>query len=144
MRLASAFRSHGFGSGEMRAGVEPTGQHLTLRECHRLSGEVGEYRLCHILRQVRVAVNLTQGRRVDEIQISPHQFGEGFFRTLFGVAPEQFGIWCHSRSIAPGSRKTGHKRSRDRPYLFNSFRPHWGARGLRPKAVRIDWLKLSD
>jgi hypothetical protein len=48
---------------------------------------------------MRVAVELPQRRRIDEIDVPPHQFGEGVLGMGLGIAVEQFVVGCHAQSI---------------------------------------------
>jgi len=50
----------GFGCSEMCAGVEPARDDRPARELWSFAREIGENRLRHILRQVRIAVQLSQ------------------------------------------------------------------------------------
>ena len=79
----------------MRAGVKPAGQDARRASGRGLAREVGENRLGHVLRQVRVAVDLPQRRGIDQVDVPPHQFGKGLFGFGPGVAAEQFGIGRH-------------------------------------------------
>lgn len=60
-----------------------------------LPGEIGENSLGHVLRQVCIAADLAQGRGVDQIEMPPHQFGEGVLRVCGGVAAEEGGVVQH-------------------------------------------------
>ena len=107
MGVPAAFRPHGFGGGEMRAGVKPAGQDRTMRQDRRFAREVGKNCLRHVLRQVRVAVDLSQVGRIDEVQMPPHQLGKGVFGFHLRIAAEQFAVAIHRQPIAPGEEKTG-------------------------------------
>ena len=81
----AVFRSRDFRGGKMRAGVKPAGQRFAARERTGLAREVGEDGLRHILRQMRVAVDLPQRGGIDEIDVPADQFGEGVFGMGSGV-----------------------------------------------------------
>ena len=77
----------------------------------RLAREVGENGLGHILRQVRVAVDLPQRRGINEVEMPPHQFSKGFLGFGSGVAAEQFGIGRHVHLIAPARMEIAQEKS---------------------------------
>ena len=52
--------------------------------------EIGEDRLRHVLRQVRVAVHLPQRGGIDQIDVPPDECGEGVLGTGSGVTAKQF------------------------------------------------------
>ena len=95
----------------MRAGVKPASQCAAARERCGLAREVGENRLRHVLRQVRVAVDLPQRSGIDQADVPPHQFGKGFLGLGPGVAAEQFGIRCHVQLIAPDRMEIAQEKS---------------------------------
>jgi hypothetical protein len=104
--VAALFGAHGFGGSVVRAGVKPAGESLAANETCRLARKVRENQLRHVLCQVRVAIQLPQRRRINEVEMPPHQFGEGIFGIGFRVAAQQFTIRCHFQPIAPGRAKT--------------------------------------
>jgi hypothetical protein len=79
----------------MRAGVEPAGQGFSARKRPRFSSQVGKDGLRHVLREMRVAIDLPERGGINQIHMALHQFGEGLFGIGFGKSPEQFRIGCH-------------------------------------------------
>src|SRR5215472_5986865 len=96
--------------GVMCAGVKPARQGRAVFKCAGFAGEIAEYGLRHILSEMRVAIHLAERRRINEIEMPPDQFSEGFFRTGLAVTPEQFAIGCHTHLIAPGRSRTAQER----------------------------------
>jgi hypothetical protein len=62
--------------------------------------------LSHILREVRVAVDLTERGRIDQIDMPADEFGKGVLGICRGVALEQFAIGCHIRIIEPARNES--------------------------------------
>jgi hypothetical protein len=58
----------------------------------RFSGEFTEYQLRHVLREMAVAVELPKSRRIDKVQVSAHNFGEGILAFLVDVADKQISV----------------------------------------------------
>ena len=86
----------------MRAGVKPAGQVFTLPQRTGLARKVGEHRLRHVLRQMRVAIDLPERGGIHQIHVPPDQFGKGILRIRFGEISQQFGVGCHGvQVIAP-------------------------------------------
>src|ERR1051326_4484079 len=78
------------------AGVEPAGQGRVAAQRRGLARQFGEDRLGHVLRPAGVAARLPQGRRIDQVNVTPHQLGEGRFGGLVGVTSQQFGVGAHA------------------------------------------------
>jgi len=68
--------------------------------------------LRHVLRQVRIAVDLPQRCGIDEVDVPLHQFGKGFFRTGVSIAAEQFAIGRHVQLIAPAQMEIAQEKIR--------------------------------
>jgi hypothetical protein len=86
-RKTAAFGSNRFSGGEMRAGVQPSGQNRASGKERCFAGKIGEDSLCNILRPMCVAINLSQRGRINEIKMTPHEFREGIFGPGFGIVP---------------------------------------------------------
>jgi hypothetical protein len=69
-------------------GVQPPGQRRVVHEPGSLARQRREDRLRNIFCQRTVTVHLSQRRRIDQIQVLPHQFGERALGTLFDVPAE--------------------------------------------------------
>ena len=98
VRLVFATSTAGFvpdvsGSHAMGRRVQPAHQRRMPRESVRLAGEFGEDRLGDVCRCRRVATDLPNGGRVDQVQVAAHHFLERRFRPVVRVAPEQFGLF---------------------------------------------------
>ena len=72
-----------------------------------LARERGEHGLRHVLREVRIAADLPQRDRVNQIEMPPHEFGEGRLGFFLGVAAEQFGVLVLSSVSYPLSSECG-------------------------------------
>lgn len=66
--------------------------------------------------ELGITVHLPQRRRKNEIQVSPHQLGESFFRTRFRIAAKQIAIHIHTYLISPGPQESGQKIRREIKY----------------------------
>jgi len=64
-------------------------------ESVRLAGEFGEDRLGDVCRSCRVATDLPNGGRVDQVQVAAHHLLERRFRPVLRVAADQFGLFGH-------------------------------------------------
>ncbi len=63
------------------------------RDRLRFPREIGEHVLGDVLREMRVAVELPQRRRVNEIHMPPHQPREIALSAIRGVTAEGVGIF---------------------------------------------------
>jgi hypothetical protein len=68
--------------------------------------------LSHIVREVRVTVDLSERSRIDQIDMPPDEFGKGVLAICRGVAVEQFAIGCH---ISNDRTRPFRKRTKIRP-----------------------------
>jgi hypothetical protein len=68
---------------------------------------IGLGRVSSILRPMRVAAEQTHRGEINEIEMQPHQLGEGGFGAFLDVSPEEFSISAHDvRPLSPAERKT--------------------------------------
>ncbi len=99
--LAALFSPHCFRSRIVGASVKPASQRCAIRQAGRLPREIIEYRLCHVLRQVRIPVYLPQRGRINQVKMPAHQLAESLLGGAFRVAAQQFAIGRHIQTIAP-------------------------------------------
>ncbi len=85
-------------------GTKPCGQHDAARKRTRAARKGDKHVLRDVRCRVRVSTEPALRRRVDQIEMAPHQFGEGGFGAFFGVASEQFGVVNHKRCSSPSRR----------------------------------------
>ena len=95
MDAPAAFLSHDIRGGEVRAGVKPAGQKLTARKDGGLAGKVRKNHLRHVLRHLRVAVDLPQCRRVNQANMASHQLRERILGLRLRVTAKQFAVQNH-------------------------------------------------
>jgi hypothetical protein len=83
------------GRGEARAGVEPARHHFPRREHPRFARKVDKNRLRHLLGRVRIAAQMPQRRRVNQVHMPVHDLREGRLRAFVSVAAEQLRVTRH-------------------------------------------------
>jgi hypothetical protein len=80
------------GRGKARRGVKPADQSWVLTQRRRLAREGDEDLLGDVPGQVRVSSDTPQGGRINEIEMTLHEFREGGFRAVAGILAEEFSV----------------------------------------------------
>jgi hypothetical protein len=70
------------------AAVKPAGQRRVMRQRSRLARQIAKNFLGNFLGQVGLAACAPQGRRVNEIKVSSHEFGEGAFVPFLNIVAQ--------------------------------------------------------
>src|SRR5688572_19837595 len=89
--------------------MQPARQRRVVLQRRRLAGEVREYLLGDLLRQMGSSIGPAQRRGVHEVKVPPDQFRKGGLVPGFGVTAEEFGIGGHPGS--PTNRSPNRKRT---------------------------------
>jgi len=86
--LTTAIASHGFGGHKAGVTVQPSAQHDVFGKRASLACEVHEDGLSDVLRLMRVAIDQSYRRRINQIDVARDQFVEGRFRPVLHVISE--------------------------------------------------------
>ena len=95
----------GLHRGVMRGRVEPAGKYRHVSQSRSVPGELHEDFLRYILGAMRVAIQRSQSRGINEVHISPHQFGERILRVLVHEPSKQLLVILHFATLDPASRR---------------------------------------
>src|SRR5207247_2285051 len=87
---ATALTTHHFGRNETCVSVQPSAEHRILLKSARQPREICKNTLGHVLRQVRVATDAPDRRRINEADVSADQLLEGRLRFVPDIFREQF------------------------------------------------------
>ena len=93
--LTAAFVSHERGGDVPCAPMQPAAQHDVLGNLPGQPRQIREHRLRDIFGPVGVAVDQPHGRRINEVNVTRHQFAKRLLRAVGGVLRKQCPVIRH-------------------------------------------------
>jgi hypothetical protein len=131
--LSVLFDANPIHGGVACRGIEPTRERRVLGQFRGITGQLDENTLSDIGCTVRIAVQSSQGSRVDKSQVPANEFREGVF-TFFGNVPaEKNGVIVHG---SPSKRCIPENRTKILSHRMRLHRPQLD--GIPGNRDRID------
>jgi len=95
--------AHCLGRGKSGAGIEPSREHRPVFQQRRLARQIGEHALGHVISEVPVTPEASQSRKIHQIDVAIHKFGERCFRAVVNESAQQLTVLLH-RCYGAGCR----------------------------------------
>src|SRR2546423_6047985 len=120
---AAVLRADNLARGKDGCLVKPPAQHNAPREGGRFAGQIGKHRLRDVLGEVRVAIELAKGHRINEPEMPRNQLTKGFFVPVFCKSTQQLFVVRHfysplgTRRNSNPTKKSEKKASKSREAL---------------------------